>query len=330
MGSHFWHLMVLFLIGASLEAVSISPEPISVFYTLNSVLSNPPKRQLIVGNRSRWATCTDVRWSPDGSYLASLGLLDHTLWFYHFDGTTLQPISHYVLSNSEINAPEKLIFSPDGNSLAIVGYNSIAFFSASDGQHAPQLLHASREKIGILHDAAFTSDGNYFAYITVSQPCGIHLFKKEGEKLIKIQFALETFGSSCPKGIAFSEDNQFLIVVFARNAGSKKLESYLAVYAFNEKIKFPAISMQSYEGSLESVAFSVDCKAIYCADQALDRVLSFSFDPQTGALGELTVALQNPEACLSFPHGIGISPDGKYLAVSNDGDDKITIYEINE
>lgn len=330
MGIHFWSLTVLFLIGASLEAVSISPNPISVFYTLNSILNHTSTNPLFVGNRARWATCSDVRWSPDGSYLASIGLLDHTLWFYHFDGSVLHPILHHVIPKSQMNAPEKLIFSPDGNALAIVGYNSIAFFSVSDGQHAPQLLHALREKIGILHDAAFSPIENYFAYVTASQPFGIYLFKKEGEKLKKIQSIFENFGQACPKAITFSEDNRFLIVVFARNAGSKELESYLAVYAFNEKIEVPAIRMQHYEGSLESVALSADGKAIYCADQALDRVLSFSFDPQTGAVGKPVVVLKNPEARLSFPHGIGVSPDGKYLAVSNYGDDKITIYEINE
>ena len=49
----------------------------------------------------------------------------------------------------------------------------------------------------------------------------------------------------------------------------------------------------------------------------------------TGQIGESRILLQNPEAQLSFPHGLSISPDGKYLAVTNYGDDTVKIYALS-
>ena len=38
------------------------------------------------------------------------------------------------------------------------------------------------------------------------------------------------------------------------------------------------------------------------------------------------VTLSNPKAQISYPHGIALSSDNKFLAVSHYGDDKVTIY----
>ncbi len=81
---------------------------------------------------------------------------------------------------------------------------------------------------------------------------------------------------------------------------------------------------------LESTVFSPDQTSIYATDQQGDKIIRFSFDSLTGELGNSEIVFENPESQLNFPHGLSFSPDGKYLAVSNLGDNKITIYRVDE
>ena len=54
-----------------------------------------------------------------------------------------------------------------------------------------------------------------------------------------------------------------------------------------------------------------------------------AFDPETGAIGPVLHSFANPQAQLSFPHALAFSADGRYLAVSNYGNDKLLIVAMN-
>ena len=68
--------------------------------------------------------------------------------------------------------------------------------------------------------------------------------------------------------------------------------------------------------------------ATVLSDQGHDTLIVYPFDPETGQIDPNYTLIQNPEAQLSFPHGLSISDDGNYLAVSNYGDDKFNLYQI--
>jgi 6-phosphogluconolactonase (cycloisomerase 2 family) len=63
-------------------------------------------------------------------------------------------------------------------------------------------------------------------------------------------------------------------------------------------------------------------------DQAQEAAMVIAFDAKVGTIGERKVKVANPSAQLSFPHGNAVSPDGRYLAVANYGDDKVTLYDL--
>ena len=58
-------------------------------------------------------------------------------------------------------------------------------------------------------------------------------------------------------------------------------------------------------------------------------LIFFDFDPDTGIVTRDIASLSNPEAKLDFPHGVGISPNGKKLAVTNYGSDNVNVYFLS-
>ena len=60
--------------------------------------------------------------------------------------------------------------------------------------------------------------------------------------------------------------------------------------------------------------------------KAADMAILVPFEEKSGALCEGVITIGSRGAQLSFPHGIGISEDGRYLAIANYGDDKLAIY----
>lgn len=312
-----------------------SKEPVCEFYTRDSILGKSTAKPLYIGRRSRFGTCTDVRWSPDGRYVASIGLLDETLWLHRFDGNRLEPLRNFTSRDIlTCRKPEKIVFSPDGKWLVFPAANSISFFEFDPDSLSIDFRFSLKEKM-IVHDAAFSFDGSYFAYVTIGKPGNIELFRKSGDGWIRIQSISNPMLPMKPKGILFSADNRFVAIGFSMNAGifDGELKSCLAVYPFDpilEKIEIQPISKEKWSGALEAIAFTPDQTALFSTDQAFDRVLSHSFNRETGKVGKPQTILKNPQARLSFPHGLGFSPDGKYLAVSNYGEDKITVYELNQ
>ncbi len=141
-----------------------------------------------------------------------------------------------------------------------------------------------------------------------------------------------------PKGIDFSENDRFVVVCHAINnsRAPNRLSGALAVYQFDRikgKIDPKPVCVIGTSELLnvpEDVCFSPDGSSILVTNHGNDTVTAHAFDPMTGQIGESRILLQNPEAQLSFPHGLSISPDGKFLAVTNYGDDTVKIYTLSE
>ena len=333
-----WLLAIFVFFYLDLEGITLSPKPISICYTPNSILKDPPlEKARYAGQNPRLATCSDVCWFPEGTHLAAVGLLNPTISVYRFESPTLQWIRTF--SNQDglnLDDPEKLMFSPDNKFIIALSHDNLKFFPVEGTSLTPSPVYSIGE-VGddLLHGAAFSLNGTYLAYVTADKLGKIRLYKKKNRQYKLIQSISNSMLPMKPKGILFSPDNRFVAICFSLNVDKKKCESssLLAIYSFNltqERIQEKPISTSSQSGGFEAIAFSPDCTEIYSTDQVYHRILKYPFDPKTGLLGSVETALENPEACLSFPHGLNFSPNGKFLAVSNYGDDKITLYQVEE
>jgi WD40 repeat protein len=321
------------LFSVSLQAMTLHPEPVVICFTPDTILPQlVDTLPVYAGKRSRYATCSGVQWLLDSSHFATVGLLDRKIRVYSMDeqGACLQQ----VFSHPELNYPEKLAFSPDGSSCVICNAGSICFFPVRENKVIEKTSYIIRQKNGsIVHDVAFSNDGRYFSYVTLDPQGTIHLCKKEKELYEVVQTLASPVLPLKPKTIAFSPDCKFVIIGFCLTVSqqvSTESRAVLAVFSFDstrgEIGKFP-ISQSSWMGGLEGLALSPDGTTIYSADQVCDTIMSSSFNASTGEVGSAEVALSNPESRLSFPHSLSFSPNGKFLAVTNYGDDKVTIYK---
>ncbi len=322
-------------------------EPIAASSPLQSVLHTWPKKYLeYVENRTRLSTCTGVIWVSDNK-LISIGAHNHSLDTYHFDPTIP---SLFACKNENLNdfqtTPvgqlENMAVCKDG-SLAAVANNGAASVHLYKIVNTEFTHLAEIPKVGSgwwVHGTRFSRQMDYIAYTIFGNPGKIilfHIMKNGDEASVTLSQEMETtLFPLHPKGIDFSMDDQFVVVCYAINNSKTPncLSGALAVYSFdriNGKIDPRPISIIGTSELLcvpEDVCFSPDGSSILVTNHGNDTITIHAFNPTTGQLGKSEILLQNPEAQLSFPHGLSISPNGKYLAVTNYGDDTVKIYTV--
>jgi len=335
-------IFYLLLISTSGFANFISEEPICFAYTPKRASSSPCSSPLFAGERTRFSTSSGVAWMSDNTHLIAVNLWDSSITTYWFDKINhiFEPL--WSLGKEEgINLyhPENLDISFVGNFIAFsLSGNSVDLYKIDNESTLMHPMHISlRHSVNDHpHGVAFSSNGTYLAYTSIDNYPGVCIYKNtEGSFQLH-----QTLGDHLlplhPKGVAFSPDNQFLAICYCHLVGNKNLTpcGQLEIYAFNSDIelftKTPISTFQKKPGSMETVKFSPDGSYLVTTDQIFDEVFIHYFDKTNGTLQDSLVLLNNPKANLNFPHGIAFSHDGKYLAVTNYGDDKVSIYSITE
>jgi 6-phosphogluconolactonase (cycloisomerase 2 family) len=325
------------------RAVSITPSPICSVYTPNSILNHKEKYHILfAGNRPRYSTCTGAVWFHD-HYVAALNLYGKTIHTYKFNKETEQFDLIQQINNEEgayLHYSENLSISPDGTLLAVC-YNDppgINIYQVDINTHTimpnPVLIIKAPD---LVHRVRFSSDGNYLAYVTFN--------KKEAlvvGRLHQIKNQLY-FKPSCKKiniydlhakSIEFTKNNKFVIVAYCYGIGdiqlNKPLKNIIASYIFDvhRGTIGQLISCIEQDFSTEDIALLNNDTTIIVTNQARDELIVYSFNPETGQLASDYQLIKNPEAELSFPHGITISPDEQYMIVTNYGDDKFNLYKL--
>jgi len=338
---------------SALVALPINPchgldkEPIAASSPLQSILYTWPREYLeYVGNRTRLSTCTGVIWVGDNK-LISIGAHNHSLDTYQFD-PTIPSLFAYKNENlndfqkTPIGQLENIAVSKDG-SLAAVSNNGASSIHLYKIVNTEFVHIAEIPKVGWWnHGTRFSRQMDYIAYTIFGNPGKIMLFRiMENNDEINITLSQDMDTNLFPlhpKGIDFSLDDRFIVVCHAINnsRAPNRLSGALAVYSFdriNGKIDPTPISVIGTSELLcvpEDVCFSPDGSSVLVTNHGNDTITIHAFDPITGQLGESGILLQNPEAQLSFPHGLNVSPDGKYLAVANYGDDTVKIYSLSK
>jgi DNA-binding beta-propeller fold protein YncE len=344
-----WTIVAQFCLikNIAMAVVICSPEPIASCSPLQSILHTWPRRDFeYVGNRLRLSTCTGVIWVGD-QQLISIGFHNHSIDTYHFDPTIPNLFAYksedlQAFQKSKLGKLENIALSQDGAMIAVTNNGSIAvhLYKITDSE----MIHrAEIPKVGFwTHGVEFSRHMDYLAYTLFGDPGKIMLYRltrNEDEINVTLSQMMDANVFPLhPKGIDFSLDDRFVAVCFAINNSNvpKRISGSLAVYSFDrvhgliDPHPVSVIGTSELLSVPEDVCFSPEGTSLWVANHGNDTVTTHAFDPATGQLGESRILLQNPEAKLSFPHGLSISPDGKYLAVANYGDDTVKIYAITE
>lgn len=319
----------------------ISETPIAVAYSPKCFDSTVSPDILYAGERPRYSSCSGVVWVPGDKYLISVHLFSGTLATYIFDKTipALTPIR--CLRNIEgllLKYPENLEISPNGKWLAISqGKGTLDLFAlnTTTAEVRPTYTSLRYSNHDWVHGVTFSNDGLFLASTSIGPSSCICIYK-----LINGQFKIHQVLENRirplePKSIAFSPENKFLAACYCQTIGTNKTpdpKAQLEIYRFNQDSQLfnpnPVSIFTKIPGNMETVKFSPDASYLLTSDQALDEIFLHKFDMKTGTLSNSEVLLKNPNAELNFPHGLAFSKDGQYLAVTNYGDDRITIYQI--
>ena len=311
------------------------------------------RKPLFTGDRARFASCTSVAWTVGDSFLFAPCLLASALQIYSFDSETGSLCPSKYIDGREgwpIGHPISIDFSRDGSMMAMTNslsgsvaiYEMGADFAAKGVEKLPKgpSLVVPDPVSKVVHGVRFSADSRYFAYTCFAPKGFIRLYRleKNGSKELQcslIQSIDNPQRPMKPKGVAFSPNGKFVAICYSENAKGKATPTAGAVliYPFDAaagRIHLKSVS-SSYHKTLstpEDVCFHPDGHVLFVSNQGNDSIVQYSIDPTTGQLGRPLVALQNPTSNLSFPHGIACSTDGRYLGVSNHGDNKTTVYRI--
>ena len=300
-----------------------------------------------VGDRKRYATCSDVAWFP-GPYLAVINLYGEHLRIYRFDhhdspgrAPARLQLLHEITEG--VPAPEGVSVSPDGRLLAI-GHSLTEDIGVSlYPVDAETLVLGARERLcrgsasGAFHGVTFTPDCRHIAVTEIGHPGFVAVMRTAtGERTCLLENRYAPFR---PKSIAFSPDGRFALIVRGLNVGPTAAAlmpgGMLSVHSFDAASGIIAAeALAEFQGQSTSFIHVDMCSIlpaasgapyrILVADQGIDEIVAFDFDPGNRTLTFAGRFL----AGLSFPHGVAASADGRFVAVTTYGDDSLHIFDM--
>lgn len=343
-------LIILFFLVqniSTLNAFNIIVKPLCSVFTPDSILKRKQDYwPLFIGQRTRYSTCTGVTWFHQ-DYLAVLNLFGRKINTYQFLPEQNRCIPLQEIDNAqgaELTHSENLVVSPDGSVLAVCSDNPNAGIKLYAIDLKTHLINPkpifTLQTPQLIHNVRFTPDGRYLAAVGEDNDAAIHVYEvlKNSDKTgLKLVYQQENYFKSLgTKGINFTKDGKFVIVVHSAKAGlapSNSAQGLVLTYKFNTEngtLGQPiSYTLNGHPGfGYEDVALADNDKILICSDQNNDMLTMYPFDPVTGKIDSNYKTFQRPETQLNFPHGIGLSLDGNYLAVSNYGDDKFNLYRL--
>ena len=316
---------------------------ITTVFTPDSILQNKQAYiPLCLGNRWRYGTCSGASWFHD-NYLVTINIYGEKIITYKFDEQTtnfsiVQQIQNQ--SRAYLQYPEQLSISPDGTLLAVCntkGPSIIHIFTIDLETHRinpiPLVTIPAR---GFIHNLRFSPDGRYFVHASFDKE-SLCIYKvvrdSNGITMEHLNNYESSFTSLKAKAVHFTQDSNYIIRGYApslNEAKNRPPESLLVVHRFHldgSVGEFVSSAQGSF--SLEDIALVQNDSAIIVTDQGNDLLYQYPFDSITGHIGAGYSVIQNTEGQLSFPHGLGVSQNGRYLVVTNYGNDSFSAYELS-
>jgi glycosyltransferase involved in cell wall biosynthesis len=287
------------------------------------------KDPFLVGNRARFATATGVKFVSNNHFVVA-SLLGQKLHLFSFDpilrSSTLMD-STDSQNGSEIVSIDAIDFN--GIDLLIGSdceYGSISTYRVSDSSlEYVETIPVGKKGKTYVHGAIFvTPDAKIVAACITDGEKGVSFHKKTTKKRI----GHFTTGEWGVKDLAMlgAGSNQFVAVCTKRNVGQDlgteheiKLVLVQTSKRFFRFKKFKIISeFRIPDESIETI--HIRGEYIFLACQSSDSIMVMRCENNNFCLVD---ELQG----FSFPHGVDISPDGKWMAVANYGTSSVSIRE---
>ncbi len=291
---------------------------------------NPVPLIVLPNNDNQYSLINSVHFHPTQNIFCVTYTHNNKVCLYKINQDSNPSIIQTLCNPSAcLKEPQHAVFSPDGKKIVVANWrdrslnvylkkeNELFSDAPSTSTYLPNTLKRSKP-----HGIAFSPCGNYLVVACGAASFyenGIALFKSTGKHLICINYLTHAELPGIPKGICFTPDGTHLLVSFCEPCA-------LSIYKVqNEKIKpVPEQIIRGIETGLsrpEDVKIAPD--GTYCAvsNSTLNTVTFYLFNKDTNRIIDSTpiYSLQNPEAQLTFPHGMDFSFDGTYLAITQFG-----------
>lgn len=184
----------------------------------------------------------------------------------------------------------------------------------------------SAQKVPHVHCSGITPDGEYICVLD----CGIDavaFYNAKGEHRYDLEYAFGTKDGSGPRHVCFSDDGNLAYIICETN-------SDINVYKYKKTAPGKMILIQQintlpddYLGwsVTSALRYSRDRSMMFASNRGDNSITCFRVDPQTGMLIKTSV-VKMPG---SFPRDFNLTPDGRFLIVGIQHDDKILAYEID-
>lgn len=304
-----------------------------------------------VGGRMRRATCSGVAWFR-GYHLAVVNLYGRHLRIYRFypgDGATNLSARLECLHevNVGIDFPEDVTVAPDGTLLAVTHALSedfgVSLFSIDAQSSVPkagcEIIRSGTKPASAFHGASFTPDSRHLAFTEISEPGYIEVVSIASPKREQRCLITNRLAPLKPKSVAFSPDGRFAAIAMGFNGtpNRRALNSggMLMIHRFDlasgviapqplVELKGEGMSLATTDMCTFLPAASGKPYRIIVVDQGADAIPAYEFDAEKQTLVATGVFADG----LSFPHGVDVSADGKFVAITNYGDDSLRIARV--
>jgi glycosyltransferase involved in cell wall biosynthesis len=286
------------------------------------------KEPFLVGNRARLATATGVKFVTDNQLVVA-SLLGRQLHLYEFN---LGLRTSKLLSTVDTQNGKELVsidaFDFNGKDLLVGADCESSSISTYRVWHST-LEYVDTFQVGekpknYIHGAKFvSSDPEVMAACITDGEKGITFYDRAtGERL-----GHYSTGDWGVKDMAMVNlnSNEFIAMCTKNNVGRDLHTKHTIALKFvqiNKRFgEFKVLSEYVFkDASMETI--QIRGEYIYLACQSSDSVIVMRHD-------KTSIHLVDELHGFSFPHGVDISPDGKWMAVANYGSSSISIRENN-
>ena len=313
----------------------------------NSVLDHP--EGLIpysVGGRKRLATCSGVHWIDD-HHLVTVNLYGQNLRIYRLDESKKDEGKKYELKLlfhkiDEIIYPDAVAVSPDGKWIAVthslLDEKGVTVHPMNSSFEVLNMVTSLTAPV-TCHGVHFSPDSRYLAFTTLEYPGSVEVYSVNNPGH-RVCFIPNDHAHLRPKDVCFTSDAKYVAIIYSEIVGIEYQEHTitdrrLAIHKYDASkgiIEENSIAVlhdnnflvNSFELSSFRPGVSSEGYQLFVTNQFADKVVQINFNPSTDSIN----ITDSYGGKLSFPHGMDISPDGEWIAVSNFGDDHVRIFEL--